>query len=70
MGSIGGAGCVPRQASRPQVMSHTVMPIHLCQAYHCSFSRPKGSPTMDRPSVNPATISPAVSQCRAIAVAL
>ena len=45
------------------------MPIHLCHAYHCSFCRLNGSPTMERPSVNPATTSTAVSQCRTIAVA-
>src|SRR5208282_3625581 len=63
-----GGGCPQRQAKRTQENRNTVMPIHLCQAYHCSFWRDSGSPTMDSPSVNPPTMSAAISQCSAMAV--
>src|SRR5271154_6081409 len=64
----GGGGCTQSQASRTQENRNTVMPIHLCQAYHCSFCRDSGSPTIDSPSVNPPTMSVAISQCSAMAV--
>src|SRR5439155_8537055 len=66
----GGAGKTPRQPSRAQVRRNTVMPIHLCQAYHCSFRGIIGSGTIDNPSATLATISTAVNQCSAIAAPL
>ena len=45
-------------------------PIHLCHAYHCSFCRESGRPTIDKPSVKPQTMRTAVNQCSKIAVVL
>src|SRR6266550_136923 len=70
MATGGGAGWPQRQPSRAQVSRKTVIPIHLCQMYHCSFRGEMGSGTIDSPSDRFATISTAVSQCSAIVTLL